>query len=256
MASETYQRHIPFEGCFNFRDLGGYRTQDGRSVRWRRLFRSADFIWSTEADVARARNDLGLVTIIDLRGPLSIDRLRVGPMAEPPMRYHNVPVIQLDAQGSAERKMQTDGMSVGELYIWDLKQQAYGRGIANVVGLLAEPNSLPAVFHCYAGKDRTGVVAAVVLALLGVSEEDIVQDYVLTNNYEVDRLTRQGTDPKAVRFIEEFGGGAADRSVVHPESMQQLLTWISAQYGSMRGYAEAQGVKPSVLKGLEDALLA
>lgn len=256
MASEAYQRHIPFEACFNFRDLGGYRTQDGRSVRWRRLFRSADFIWSTEADVARARNELGLVTVIDLRGPLSIDRLGVGPMTEPPMRYHNVPVIQLDAQGSAERRRQTDGMSVGELYIWDLNQERYGKGIADIVRLLAGPDSLPAVFHCYAGKDRTGVLAAVILGLLGVSQEDIVQDYVLTNNYEDDRLTRQGADPKAVRFIEEFGGGAADRSVVHPESMQQLLAWIREQCGSMRGYVEAQGVKPSVLNRLEDVLLA
>jgi protein-tyrosine phosphatase len=171
------------------------------------------------------------------------------------MRYHNVPVIKLDAAGSAERKMQTDGMSVGELYIWDLNQERYGKGIADVLSLLAEPDSLPAVFHCYAGKDRTGVLAAVVLGLLGVSEEDIVQDYVLTNNYEGDRLTRQAADPKAVRFIEELGGGVADRSEVHPESMQRLLSWIGQEFGSMRGYVEAQGVRPSVFRDLEDALL-
>lgn len=176
-------------------------------------------------------------------------------MADPPMRYHNVPVIKLDAQGSAQRKMQTDGMSVGELYIWDLSQERYGKGVADVVRLLAEPDSLPAVFHCYAGKDRTGVLAAVVLGLLGVSDEDIVQDYLLTNNYENDRLTRQAADPKAVRFIEELGGGAADRSEVYPETMQQLLAWIRRQYGSMRGYVEALGVKPSVLERLEAALL-
>jgi protein-tyrosine phosphatase len=147
-------------------------------------------------------------------------------------------------------------MTVGELYIWDLEQERYGKGIADVLGLLAEPDSLPAVFHCFAGKDRTGVVAAVVLGLLGVSQEDIVQDYVLTNNYEGDRFARQGADPNAVRFIEEFGGGAADRREVYPESMQQLLAWIERRYGSMRGYVEALGVKPSVCKRLEDALLS
>ena len=84
---ESFERHIPFEGVFNFRDLGGYRTRDGRTVRWRRLFRSDELHLMTNAEVAEARGVLGLTTVIDLRDPKVVAQDGTGPLIKPPIAY-------------------------------------------------------------------------------------------------------------------------------------------------------------------------
>ncbi len=90
---EILERHIQFEGALNFRDLGGYRTQEGRRLRWRRLFRSDKLHLMTDEDIVQARDNLGIRTVIDLREPESVERDGVERLIQPPIKYHHKPIV-------------------------------------------------------------------------------------------------------------------------------------------------------------------
>jgi hypothetical protein len=93
MTSELHQRHIPFEGCHNFRDVGGYKAINGSMVGWRRLYRSSEIHYMTDADVTHARDSLGVTTVIDLRQPSVAARDGERYLTRPPVRYHNIALI-------------------------------------------------------------------------------------------------------------------------------------------------------------------
>src|SRR5512144_2600872 len=154
LQSAPVHRRIELEGCLNFRDLGGYPTRDGRRVRWRRLFRSDGLHLLTAADIRRLREEIGLAEVIDLRSTTELASEGRGMLAAEPLRFHHVPLFD------------------GEVR----EQRARAAEIT-----LAEASG-PAVFHCAAGKDRTGVISAILLALLDVPDEVIVADYAATQD--------------------------------------------------------------------------
>jgi protein-tyrosine phosphatase len=162
-------RHIEFERCFNFRDLGGYEAAGGRHVRWRRLFRSMTPEYMTEADVAFAREHLGLRKVLDLRRPAD-ENMNSGPLGEPPARRKLIALA--DARSFPELKSLP-------------YEQNLARGIelngpyfVEALSFLADGEDGAALFHCHTGKDRTGQMAAVLLKLLGVSDADVIEDYM------------------------------------------------------------------------------
>jgi protein-tyrosine phosphatase len=162
-------RHIEFERCFNFRDLGGYEAARGRHVRWRRLFRSMTPEYMTEADVAFAREHLGLRKMIDLRRPAD-EHMGSGLLGEPPVR--RLLVTLADARGFPELR---------ELpYEQNLARgiELNGPRFVEALAFLADGDDGAALFHCHTGKDRTGQMAAVVLKLLGVRDADVIEDYM------------------------------------------------------------------------------
>ena len=177
-----YERHIPFESVFNFRDLGGYHTRDGRTVQWRRLFRSSEIQRMTAAEAAYVRDDLGVRTIIDLRQPTVTARDGKGPLAEGPVSYVNIALYSDDLAASLAR-LRLAPPPMMEDYLQRLKQPQCGEGIVQALHIIAQQTSGATVFHCAAGKDRAGVLAAVILGLLGVPEGDIVQDYAMSAKY-------------------------------------------------------------------------
>jgi protein-tyrosine phosphatase len=182
------ERLVPLEGTLNFRDLGGYRTGDGRRVRWGRVFRSDGLGSLTAADHAVLER-LGVRTVCDLRAdteheahpshlPGTAERVScaVAP-ARPGQRT-------LDERIIAGELASLSVDDVVDLYLLMLDE--YAPSFGRTLELIARADE-PIVFHCAAGKDRTGIVAALLLALLGVPDDEIFDDYMLTKRYRSER---------------------------------------------------------------------
>ena len=229
-------RTLDFEGCVNFRDLGGYRTTDGRMVAWRRLFRADGLNKLTPSDHQQL-NDLGLSTVIDLRTLDEAAQRGSFPVAEVPVRYVGLPL--------------TDVLPATE-DLPDWKEAAYvasrygamvsegGGVLTEAIEVLASTDSLPAVMHCSAGKDRTGVLSALVLAFLGVPDETIIEDYALSAAAMERLLERLKAEyPEAVDQVEKFAP-----AILHvvPETMEQFLAELRLEYGTYEDLAIHLGV--------------
>ena len=248
------ERTISFEGCLNFRDLGGYATRDGRVVRWRRLFRSDSLHRMSAADVSRLLDELGVVTVVDLR--TRTERERGGPVpaeSSGATRSLHVPMVdELFADPNERPRATTRLTDMGEGYAAMLGLA--GEQVATVLRLLAEPDVYPAVFFCAAGKDRTGVLAAIVLAVLGVDDADIVADYALTDSVAraiLDRASRE-----LPLYEDLWKSLPPDARGAPARVMRSMLAAIERQHGSILAFVEALGVGPDVVERLRDRLLS
>jgi hypothetical protein len=196
------KRRVDVDGCNNFRDLGGYPTANGASLRWRALFRADGLHHLTERGVATVRDELGIREIVDLRSSGEIDLDGRGPLAAEEVRFHHLPLF--DGEISPEQRRQSDDISLGDRYAMMLR---FASGpIARVIETLARVDA-PAVFHCAAGKDRTGVLSAVILGALDVRDEVIVADYAATRG---DDDLAAGARARGVRLdarLPARGGG-------------------------------------------------
>lgn len=239
------ERFVELERCFNLRDLGGHRTTSGRLVRERRLFRSDALHGLTSSDRAKVA-ELGLVTVVDLRTAREVQeqgRFEGGPGTS----YHRIPFVDVLAP--------TDDLSAWEdpRFVADQYRQMLDGGAASVrriLRLLTSPEGYPVVFHCRGGRDRTGVIAALVLGLLGVPDELIVADYVLSEHAMPKLLTHLASEYPDIDVDRASGALLA----VLPESMSRFIADLRASHGSFEGYAAALGLS-EVAAGLRAALL-
>jgi protein-tyrosine phosphatase len=191
----AHQRLLPLEGGRNFRDLGGYRTADGHTVKWGMLFRSGSMVDLTAQDLGYL-NKLGIRTICDYRD-------RNERKAEPmPWAAGTGPTIFADdydgmAVGLMPKDMgkitpETASAIMAKTYPMMLK--TFAPQFKRMFGQLLEGNA-PLAFNCSAGKDRTGVSSALLLTALGVPRETVIQDYLLTNQYLPAALAKAKTGP-------------------------------------------------------------
>jgi protein-tyrosine phosphatase len=232
-------RLVVLEGSFNFRDLGGYETLDGRTVRWRRLFR-ADGPHALTASDAHVLGELGLETVIDLRTVDETEQRGRYHDSVGAATFHHLPMTDVLPE-EAELREWVDAAYVGDHYARIARRGA--SAIAAAISIMSSPDALPAMFHCSAGKDRTGVLAAIVLGLLGVPDETIVADYSLSRD-GMDRmlawLRERAADPTE---LERYA--PAIRSA-EPTAMRVFLAGLRDQYGSFDGYAAALGLAGEV----------
>jgi protein-tyrosine phosphatase len=250
--AENYPRQIDFEKVINFRDIGGYRARGGRTVAWRRLFRSAELRHLSENDLARLRGEIGLTSVLDLRNSYEVEHQGRGLLGGAGFKYYNVPFISGD--GESENKLPSyEGFhSMGEFYVYLIRQSGFNRQVLAALEIVAEPENHPLVFHCAAGKDRTGILAAVILGALGVADADIQQDYCLSASHMVMVRNRLKNAPKLSANVPELPDFAWEAT---PESMDLLLAALRREYGTMKDYLSAHGAAPSLLKHLRIALL-
>lgn len=250
------ERALPLEGASNFRDLGGYRTADGGRIGWGLIFRSDAPHRLTEADLA-AVGRLGLRTVYDLR--TEVERGRA-PSALPGDVRRELLAIGGTAGKSkelGELLMTGQLAAVPKDFLVGVYQNLVendGPTFGRLLTGLTDPGRLPALFHCTAGKDRTGISAALLLAALGVDEASILDDYELSAAFFTDRrlarlqpkLAAEGIDLDDYRAV--FG---APR-----RAMAAALTGLREQYGSIEGYlAERAGVTPATLTALRASLV-
>ena len=241
-------RLIPLEGAFNFRDLGGYRGTGGRVIRWGTLFRSDTLHELTASDVARLRS-MGLATIIDLRTPRELEQTGRGPLEPEAIAFRHLSVIgDGGAGGEAVAAPEVDDLT--ERYLWYL--EVGGHALAEALSMLGDPASYPLVFHCAAGKDRTGVLAALVLDLCGVAAEAIVADYLITADRMELILGRYRSDPAFEARMAQVPPG---RFGVEADTMERFLDILHRRFGGSEAWATAAGVPPASIEVLRDVLL-
>ena len=246
LQSAPVRRRIDLEGCLNFRDLGGYPTRDGRLVRWRRLFRSDGLHLLTAADIRRLRDEIGLAEVIDLRSTAELSSEGRGMLAAEPLRFHHVPLFDGEVR---EQRAKAAEMTLADRYA--LMAEFAAERIAGVITRLAEASG-PAVFHCAAGKDRTGVISAILLALLDVPDEVIVADYAATqDNLDaiVDRLMSLDG------YKQMLASLPPDTLHAKPETMIALLQHLGARFGSVADYARQAGVSEQAIASLRASLV-
>ncbi len=222
-------RVIALEGCSNLRDLGGYRTMDGRRVRMGRVFRSASLANLTDADLARF-STLGIRTICDLRGIRESERAPSRPGADTP---DVVPLPIEPRVGASLRDLLRREEATGE-DTYALLQAAYAAYAGEhlpryraLFALLLEER-LPLLFHCSAGKDRTGFGAALLLTALGVPREAVMADYLATNRIWRREHALPPETPDAVRDTlltahRPLLEGALDQAIRNYGSSGRLL---------------------------------
>jgi protein-tyrosine phosphatase len=194
----TPSRLIPLSGASNFRDLGGYVGQEGRKVQWRKLFRSDHLGALTPQDVA-VLSGLRLARVADFRGT---EERAEQPCAMLGVAVHSLPIDPTVVQ--AMKELMTTGRNLTAQDTVRLMEHTYhafahhnADRFAALFALLLEGDA-PLVFHCTAGKDRTGFAAALVLMALGVPRDVVMQDYLLTNSYFQMPDTRGSALPREV----------------------------------------------------------
>ena len=249
--TDLYSRHLNFEQITNFRDIGGYPAWDGRTIVWRRVFRSGEFRHMTRNDLHQLTRELGLTSVIDLRSSMEVEHQGIGLLSECDIKYHNVSFLAGGKREEDERLFR-ECTNMGQFYLHIVRKSGFGVRIVTALEIIAEPNNHPLVFNCAIGKDRTGILAAILLSVLGVEDEVIIKDYSLSTPYAEELEKRTKSDPKmaeAVKPLPAYFWEAA------PESMALFLTTLQREYGSVRGYLQDQGVEPSLIQRLERALL-
>jgi protein-tyrosine phosphatase len=231
-------RRIELEGALNFRDLGGYPTHDGQVVAWGRLFRSDGLHQLTAADLD-VIHGLGIKVVCDLRNTneVSVDVSRF-PADERVRRLH-LPI----GGDAANAPSIIDLIRAGEIAAFgvDAVIDVYGMMIEHgaasfgtVVRQAADADQLPLLFHCTAGKDRTGVTAMLLLSVLGVADDDILDDYALTTDY------RSGARVEQLR--PELEAAGVDVEAVLPflvaprEVMAGAMAFVRDRWGSIEAY--------------------
>ena len=229
-------RNLEFEGCVNFRDLGGYRTADGRMVAWRTLFRADGLNKLTDADVAQL-TDLRLTTVIDLRTRDEAEQRGSFPVDRVPVTYVGLPLTDV-LPATEDLPDWREASYVASRY-GDMVSEG-GPMLTSAIHALAEGGALPAVLHCSAGKDRTGVLSALLLAFLGVADETIVADYALSAAAMERLLERLKAEyPEAQDAVERYAP-----AILHvvPETMEQFLAELRSRYGTYGELAASLGV--------------
>lgn len=245
MSPIAFQRVIKVDGAHNVRDLGGYSTPYG-PIKWGRVLRS-DSLHAISSAGAESLLNMGLTTVIDLRHPDEV--------AEEPNRlqkykeieYHNVSLFP-HVYPTVQQKLKENLLL--DIYFETLKGRA--TVFAQIVKMISMAPKGGVLFHCSAGKDRTGMVAALVLSVVGAAREVILEDY---------ELTSQVIQPRLNQIIETAQQKGMDLHVLKSlmgserKTMESSLDYLEREYGSPVNYLTNYGVSQSVLDDLKKRML-
>lgn len=239
-------RHISMGRLRNLRDLGGYRTGDGRKVVWGRLYRSDSLTKLRSEEWAQLHSKLGLRTVLDLRYPNEIAAKGRAPQT------HGVEYRNLSIQHCPyDQTVLAPDVEPGP-YLADRYAEVALDGtteLRQALETIATSGSTPLVMHCSSGKDRTGVLSALVLALVGVGEHDIAADYALTEQATPQLIS----DWRAANPSRQLWAGYGHAP---EQAMYLFLAHLAATYGSVDEYATTRlGVGEDLKAALRRQLL-
>lgn len=249
-AKDPIGRTLAMGGLVNVRDLGGLPTVDGRQVAARRIIRSDNLVGLDEAGVEAMLEDLGIRLIVDLRTARECEREGGPPRGLRDVRYVNRP---LEPQGAINAEDVAAGKATNLLDDYLAHLRVSGQILLDSFEILAGPDSLPAVVHCTAGKDRTGIFVALLLDLLGVEPEAIVADYAATAPNMAEILNRI----RASEFFRETGLATAPDWIFEapPETMRAFLQRLRDEHGGAVTWARKLGMRRETMTALRTALL-
>ncbi|MET3896347.1 protein-tyrosine phosphatase [Devosia sp. UYZn731] len=238
-----FKRHLPVNGTFNIRDLGGYATAEGET-RWRRVLR-ADGLHRLDEDGMATLVNEGVTTVIDLRHSGELVHQPNPFSANPAVAYHNVSLFD-----SLAPSLDHDGDVLYALYVMALAERQ--GAIKQVLTIIADAPEGVVLFHCTAGKDRTGIISALLLAIAGVQAELIAEDYSLTadmiapmvEDIIADAVSRGGN-------VDQFRPMLASNY----ETMAATINHIVGTYGSPDAYlSQHVGLDAATIEQLRDRL--
>jgi protein-tyrosine phosphatase len=243
--SSALPRHLGLAGTYNLRDTGGYRTLDGRTTRWRTFLRS-DSLHRVPPMAQTTLLNYGVRTVIDLRRS---DELHVAPnvfASSSEIVYHHLSLL---ADTLPERKVTP--RSLPDVYRMILEQRQ--EQLRQALATLAAPGGFPAIVHCTAGKDRTGLIVALLLGLVGVPAVTIVEDYALSSQYLVGTYLEEARQRAANNGIawEWF----QHQVICPPEFMQTTLQYLDERHGGIVAYVQSIGLSQEQCERLRHALV-
>lgn len=251
------ERILPLAGGPNLRDVGGYVGENGRFVRWGTIYRSGTLSDLTEADLDYLAH-LNISTICDLRTRLEVAKLP-DQLPQPTPRQLNLALESKDGRLRRlwdlwrHRNRFDNLLTIG--YTRLILEQNAPR-LSMFLHQLAEADGLPLLVHCTAGKDRTGVLVAILLLLLGVDETTVLADYSLSNYFYHDFRRLLAED---IEQLLRFGYDAAQLEpfyVADPAILTRALVYIRRNYGSVARFVmDVAGVSPAALARLRANLL-
>jgi len=255
IAAPRNGRRLDLDALFNVRDLGGYQGRAGQTIRWNQLYRADDLGRATARDLATIAG-LGVTTVIDLR----TDRERAA--SRPPVfrgadiEIHHLPMVRHQWEEANRFVARRDDASDVEALLAQRSLDMLVEGapaIADALRILSQPGAQPAVIHSSLGKDRAGLLAAVILALLGVPTQTIAEDYALSSPASV------GEAPWS-QVHDAVGGSVRwdppwDALAAPPQAIVRVLEQVNEQCGSMVGFTRGIGVEFEVIEALHRQLL-
>jgi len=254
-VADSSQRQVKLKGAVNFRDLGGYKAAGGKHVRWDRVYRSADISKLSDSDMA-VLQDRHIASVVDFRGTQESkqapDRLNPG------MDYILCPAGSDNTMGDwmktiAAIKTESGGDSMMRVY-YSKTEFLADRYKPFFDKLLALPDNQALLFHCTAGKDRTGIGAALLLYALGVPYDTIMADYTATNYYragENERMVRGMVQGMHIAEPLARGMMGAKR-----EYLETSFAAIRKDYGSIDNFLQGPiGLDESRRKALREKFL-
>jgi protein-tyrosine phosphatase len=246
--------NFEIDGIFNLRDVGGLPTSDGGRIQSARLFRSGSPDRITDDGARRLHAELGLRTVIDLRHPDELsDSPTRGPLIADHITRHHISPVSTE-QGMAEY---VDSMNIA--YGRTMSPERYFVGFrrgaaryAEAARLLSESTTYPVLIHCTAGKDRTGILTGLLLAVAGVAVDDIAAEYA-ASNASIDSL---------IAYLRESGRDLPEpdeelraRMEVKAEMIHGFLALVGDEFGDARGFFTAQGLSEAELDAVRSGLV-
>jgi protein-tyrosine phosphatase len=218
--------HLPMTGGYNFRDLGGIRTTEGRYVKWGKIFRSDDMHNLTDADLAYL-SSIPLISVVDFRTEKEIED---APDKKPQsLKNHYIYNITPGKLSPDDITKATKEQLVEEMKLMNrllVSDSACVAQYQKFFKLLQDEKEVPLMFHCTAGKDRTGMGAALILFALGVDESTIISNYLLSNEYLTGKYDK---------LIEEYPN-MQPLFEVKPEYLEAGIEQIKKDHGSVENY--------------------
>ncbi|WP_262693935.1 tyrosine-protein phosphatase [Kordiimonas aquimaris] len=250
----THQRIIQLPGIKNFRDMGGYTSHDGRPIKWGQLYRSGHFA-EMQDDAVSLVAKRNISSVIDFRSPSELERQpAIWPAAWQP-NYHSTPI---GGNAAAWVRELYERLATAPFPATELREQfilafetipiANADGIKKLFDVLIdEHDDKAALFHCTAGKDRTGIAGGLIMTALNIDEDQIFEDFMLTN----DAVDLEATTTHYAKLMSEKAGRVIAAKDVHPlvgvepDFLRAALAIISKEYGSVDQYlTNAMGLTP------------
>lgn len=235
------QRRILFDNIINCRDLGGYPCKDGSVTQFGRLLRCGIPRDPSPCDMEKVKA-LGIKTVIDLRGDLEAVE-RPSAFAGNPNDIRYIQISLLEVNPAITRP----DVPLRDIYTNSV--EVYGENYAKVFSALAAVET-PAIFHCFLGKDRTGILASMLLSLAGVGREDIIADYQVSGTY-LNAFYKKEREEDTGLIWENND----DHLQSEPHNIALLHEYIEKKYGSIAGYLQAFGVKADEIEHVTGLLL-
>ena len=254
-------RKLPFTGAHNFRDLGGYKTEDGRAIKWGKIYRSDDLHLLTDEDL-KYLSRLNIKSVVDFRS--DEERESEPDRLNPDMTQLLLPIkFQPEELDDETLKNLMKNLTFGTLDSSNLLRDfnivivkdfatEYKKFFRHVI----ENNAEPIVFHCTAGKDRAGFASAMILTVLGVPREKVIEDYLLTNTYVKDHVDSEMLEIELKTFFRADTDNLRKINLVEERYIQAAFDTIDNEWGGMDNYISgALGLSEEDILKLKDFYL-